>query len=108
MCFAALAERPSDGFGLDRVSSCCAGDVSFNVVAVCDIKACTSVASLNQLNLGVCRRRGNRSGLSVLLEPGIPNDCVDSAASLECSVERLEDECRDAFAMAVAVGTLVP
>jgi hypothetical protein len=63
---------------------------------------------MNQLNLGVCRRRGNRSGLSVLIEPGIPDDCVDSVASLECSVERLEDECCDALATAVAVGTLVP
>lgn len=108
VCFTALTERPSDGFGIEGgVPSWCAGHVSFNVTGVCEIKACRIVVFLNQLDLGVCRRRGNRGGLSVLIEPGIPDDCVDSVANLDCSVERLEDECCDAFATAVALGTLV-
>jgi hypothetical protein len=95
VCFAGLTKRPGEGFGLDRVSCCCAGHVSFHVADVGEIKACTSVAFPNQLDLGVCRRRGNRSGLSVLVEPGISDDCVDSVTGLECSVERLEDGCCD-------------
>jgi len=108
VCFAGLAERPGDGFGFDGVSSCCSSHVGFNVAGVFEIVACTSVAFPDKLDLGVCRRRGNCCGPPVLIEPGLPDDCVDSVTSLECSVERLEYECCDTLATTVTVGTLIP
>jgi len=82
--------------------------VGFNVAGVFEIVACTSVAFPDKLDLGVCRRRGNCCGPPVLIEPGLPDDCVDSVTSLECSVERLEYECCDTLATTVTVGTLIP
>jgi hypothetical protein len=82
--------------------------MGFNIAGVREIKACTSVAFLNQLDLGVCRRRGNCSGLSVLVESSISDDSVNPVTSLECSVKRLKNKCCDTLATTVSVGTLIP
>jgi hypothetical protein len=82
--------------------------VGFNVACVLEIVACTSVAFPDKLDLGVYRRRGNCCGPPILIEPGLPDDCMDSVTSFECSVERLEYECCDTLATTVTVGTLIP
>ena len=107
VCFAGLAERPGDGFGFNGISSCCSSHVGFNIAGVFEIVACTSVAFPDKLDLGVCRRRGNRRGPPVLIKPALPDDCVDSVTRLKCSVERLEYECCDTLATTVTVGTLI-